>query len=90
MAEYRRVRNEQLGPMYDLTCGVADLESLPPEMLALYRALRYNSVKRDRYFGTWVGPCRFPKFTRRRTCSRFWALPQREREPANGRKRLCA
>jgi flavin-dependent dehydrogenase len=62
LAEYQRVRDESFAPMYDLTCGMASLEPPPPEMLALYQALRDNPVERDRYFGTWGGTVPIPEF----------------------------
>jgi len=62
MAEYQRVRDEHLGPMYNLTCCMAGLEPPPPEMLALYQALRENPVERDRYFGTLDGTVAIPEF----------------------------
>jgi flavin-dependent dehydrogenase len=37
-------------------------EPPPPEMLALYQALRHNSVERDRYFGTLGGTVPIPEF----------------------------
>jgi hypothetical protein len=62
MAEYQRACDEHFAPMYDLTCGMAALEPPPPEMLALYQALRHNSVERDRYFGTLGGTVPIPEF----------------------------
>ena len=62
MAEYQRVRDKHFAPMYDLTCGMAGLEPPPPEMLALYQALRHNSVERDRFFGTLGGTVPIPEF----------------------------
>jgi 2-polyprenyl-6-methoxyphenol hydroxylase-like FAD-dependent oxidoreductase len=62
MAEYQRVRDEHFAPMYDLTCGMAGLEPPRPEMLALYQALRHNSVERDRYFGALGGTVPIPEF----------------------------
>jgi flavin-dependent dehydrogenase len=62
MAEYQRVRDEHFVPMYDLTCGMAGLEPPPPEMLALYQALRHDAVERDRYFGTLGGAVPIPEF----------------------------
>jgi flavin-dependent dehydrogenase len=55
LAEYQRVRDEQLTPMYELSCSMAALEAPSPEMLALYEALRTNSVERNRFFGTLGG-----------------------------------
>jgi flavin-dependent dehydrogenase len=62
MAECQRIRDEHFAPMYDLTCGMAALEPPQPEMLALYQALRHNSVERDRYFGTLGGTVPIPEF----------------------------
>jgi flavin-dependent dehydrogenase len=55
MAEYQRLRDERGGPMYELTCSLASLEPPPPEMLALYQALRSNQPETDRFFGTLAG-----------------------------------
>jgi len=55
LAEYQRVRDERLTPMYDLSCSMATLEPPSPEMLALYGALRTNEVERNRFFGTLGG-----------------------------------
>jgi flavin-dependent dehydrogenase len=55
LAEYHRVRDEKLTPMYDLSCGLAGLEPPSPEMLALYTALRTNELERNRFFGTLGG-----------------------------------
>jgi 2-polyprenyl-6-methoxyphenol hydroxylase-like FAD-dependent oxidoreductase len=55
MAEYQRLRDEQGGPMYELTCSLASLEPPPAEMLALYQALRSNQPEADRFFGTLAG-----------------------------------
>jgi flavin-dependent dehydrogenase len=55
LAEYQRVRDERLTPMYDLSCSLAMLEPPSPEMLALYGALRTNEVERNRFFGTLGG-----------------------------------
>lgn len=55
LARYQRRRDEHLAPMYGLTCNLASLEPPPPEMLALYQALRTNAAERDRFFGTLGG-----------------------------------
>jgi flavin-dependent dehydrogenase len=62
LAAYQRVRDEHFGPMYDLCCNMAALEPPPPEMQALYRALRDNPVERDRYFGTLGGTVPIPEY----------------------------
>jgi flavin-dependent dehydrogenase len=55
LADYQRVRDERLTPMYDLSCNIATLEPPSPEMLALYEALRTNKIERNRFFGTLGG-----------------------------------
>jgi 2-polyprenyl-6-methoxyphenol hydroxylase-like FAD-dependent oxidoreductase len=55
LAEYQRIRDERLTPMYDLSCHLATLEPPSPEMLVLYGALRANKVERNRLFGTLGG-----------------------------------
>ena len=62
MADYQRIRDDHFMPMYDLSCGMAALEPPPPEMLALYLALRSNPVERDRYFGTLGGTVSIPDY----------------------------
>lgn len=55
LADYQRVRDEQLAPMYELSCTLASLEAPSRETLALYEALRTNTTERNRFFGTWGG-----------------------------------
>ena len=57
--------------MYDLTCAWRAFEPPPPEMLALYQALRHNSVERDRYFGTLGGTVPIPEFHARENVQRI-------------------
>ena len=62
LAEYQYIRDEHFGPMYDLCCNMAALEPPPPEMQALYQALRDNPVERDRFFGTLGGTVPIPEY----------------------------
>jgi 2-polyprenyl-6-methoxyphenol hydroxylase-like FAD-dependent oxidoreductase len=55
LADYQHLRDEQMVPMYELSCNLATLEPPSPEMLALYEALRSNPIERDRFFGTLAG-----------------------------------
>jgi flavin-dependent dehydrogenase len=55
LADYRRVRDEQLAPMYELSCSLATLEPPSAEMFALYEALRTDATERNRFFGTLGG-----------------------------------
>jgi flavin-dependent dehydrogenase len=52
LANYQRVRDEQFAPMYEMSCNLANLELPPPETMALYQALRTNTIERNRFFGT--------------------------------------
>jgi hypothetical protein len=62
LAGYQRIRDEHFGPMFDLCCDLAALEPPPPEIQALYKALRDNPVERDRYFGTLGGTVPIPEY----------------------------
>jgi hypothetical protein len=62
MAEYQRLRDEQVAPMYDLTCEFASLKPPSSEMLALYQALRFNQPEADRFFGTIAGTVPIPEY----------------------------
>jgi flavin-dependent dehydrogenase len=62
LANYQRIRDEHLTPMYDFNCGQASLQPPPPEMLALFGALRYDLVERNRFFGTLGGTVPIPEY----------------------------
>jgi flavin-dependent dehydrogenase len=62
LADYQRSRDEHLAPMFELTCQLAALEPPPPEVLALYVALRHDAVERSRYFGTLGGTVAIPEY----------------------------
>jgi 2-polyprenyl-6-methoxyphenol hydroxylase-like FAD-dependent oxidoreductase len=55
LAAYEVRRNEAIMPMYESTCMRARLEPLPPEVAALFSALRHNQPEADRFFGTDAG-----------------------------------
>lgn len=55
LAGYQRLRDERFAAMYDLSCDMAAYEPPPPEMQALFGALRDNPAERNRYFGTLAG-----------------------------------
>lgn len=61
LAEYQCKRDAQFAPIYDLTCNMATLEP-PPDMLALYQALRANPAERNRFFGTLAGTVPIPEY----------------------------
>jgi 2-polyprenyl-6-methoxyphenol hydroxylase-like FAD-dependent oxidoreductase len=62
MAAYERRRNEATLPMYELTCQFAALQPAPPEMQALFAALRGDQEQTDRFFGTVTGTVPIPEF----------------------------
>src|SRR5260370_1762426 len=62
LAEYQRIRDEDFIPMYDFNCGMAIMEPQPPQMLALYAALRHDPVARNRFFGTLGGTVPIPEY----------------------------
>jgi 2-polyprenyl-6-methoxyphenol hydroxylase-like FAD-dependent oxidoreductase len=62
LAEYQRVRDEHLLPMYEFTFGLAHLAPPPPEVQALHQALRTNQADTDRFFGTFAGTVPIPEF----------------------------
>ena len=55
LADYQRIRDERLMPMFHLSCEMATLEPPPPEVQSLFGALRNNAVERDRYFAVLAG-----------------------------------
>jgi flavin-dependent dehydrogenase len=71
LADYQRVRDEHFRAMYDLNCDMAGLQPPPPELQALYHALRDNPVERSRYFGTLGGTVPIPDFYARENLRRI-------------------
>ena len=62
LAEYERQRNEDVLPMYEMTCQLAKLETPPAEMLQLFEALRGNQEQTDRFLGVTAGTVRVEEF----------------------------
>jgi flavin-dependent dehydrogenase len=62
LAAYQRARDEHFAPMYQMCIDLAGLAPPPPEMLALYQALRSDGVERDRFFGTLGGTVPIPEY----------------------------
>jgi flavin-dependent dehydrogenase len=62
LANYQRARDEMFGPAFELTCGLATIAPPPPEMLAVYEALRTNEVERNRFFGCLAGTVPIPEY----------------------------
>ncbi len=55
LAAYQRLRDEHFLPMYEFNCSQASLQPPPPEIVALFGALRHNPAERNRFFGTLGG-----------------------------------
>ncbi|MDP8924512.1 MAG: NAD(P)/FAD-dependent oxidoreductase [Chloroflexota bacterium] len=55
LAEYEQRRNEAAIPMYEYTCELAALAPPPPEMQALFAALRGNQDDTNCFLGTIAG-----------------------------------
>jgi hypothetical protein len=49
MADYRRTRDRQVLPMYELTCELATLEPPPPELQQLLEAAHGNQEAMDAF-----------------------------------------
>lgn len=62
LAEYQRQRDAAVMPMYESTCQRALLEALPPQVMALFRALSSNQPEMDRFFGTDAGTVSMMEF----------------------------
>ena len=62
LADYERLRNENVIHRYQLACDLATLAPPPPEMRRLFEALRNNQAEADRYFGTLAGTVPIPEF----------------------------
>jgi len=50
-ADYERQGDEWAMPFYELTCGMATFAPPPPEMTAIYEALRGNAHDTSRFIG---------------------------------------
>jgi 2-polyprenyl-6-methoxyphenol hydroxylase-like FAD-dependent oxidoreductase len=62
LAEYQRRRDAAATTMYESTCERARLQPLPPQVLALFHALRHNQPEADRFFGTDAGTVSMAEF----------------------------
>ncbi|MBO0723937.1 MAG: NAD(P)/FAD-dependent oxidoreductase, partial [Blastocatellia bacterium] len=62
LARYEIRRNEELLPMYELTCQFATLAPSPPQMQELFAALRGNQEQTNRFLGTIAGTVSIQEF----------------------------
>jgi flavin-dependent dehydrogenase len=71
LANYQRRRDAAVMPMYESTCERARMQPFPPEVLALFRALRHNQHETDRFFGTDAGTVSMAEFFRPENLARI-------------------
>jgi 2-polyprenyl-6-methoxyphenol hydroxylase-like FAD-dependent oxidoreductase len=62
LAEYERIRNDTVMPMYESTVQRASLKPPPPEVGQLFAALSQNQTETDRFFGTDAGTVAMAEF----------------------------
>ena len=62
MAAHEAERNERVRPMYEFTSHLATLEPPPPEMQALFAALRGNQDATDAFLSAITGAIPLPDF----------------------------
>jgi 2-polyprenyl-6-methoxyphenol hydroxylase-like FAD-dependent oxidoreductase len=63
LAGYQQARDAAALPMYDFTCGLADIAEPPtPEMLGLVTALDGNTAQISRFLGLIAGSTSIPEF----------------------------
>jgi 2-polyprenyl-6-methoxyphenol hydroxylase-like FAD-dependent oxidoreductase len=66
-------RDERAKPMFDLTCEFARLEPPPPEMQALFGALRRNQEATNQFFSAITGALPVPQFMNPENIGRIMA-----------------
>jgi flavin-dependent dehydrogenase len=62
LADYQRLRDEEVTPLYGFTCQLASFQPPPPEMQQLFAALANNQAETDRFFGAIAGTVSLPSF----------------------------
>jgi 2-polyprenyl-6-methoxyphenol hydroxylase-like FAD-dependent oxidoreductase len=62
LADYERIRNETVMPMFESTIQRASLKPPPPPVLQLFAALRNNQAETNRFFGTDAGTVPMTEF----------------------------
>jgi 2-polyprenyl-6-methoxyphenol hydroxylase-like FAD-dependent oxidoreductase len=73
LAAYQASRDQRAKPMYDLTCEFARLEPPPPEMQALFDALRRNQEATNQFFSAITGALPVPQFMNPENIGRIMA-----------------
>jgi len=73
LAVHETARNERVRPMYDFTTHLAALEPPPPEMQALFAALRGNQDATNAFLSAITGAIPLPDFMSNENISRIMA-----------------
>ena len=70
MGEYQRIRDADVGAMYDFTCDLATLEPPPPELQRILGAVHGNQAAMDGFARLNAGTISPTEFLRLRTSKR--------------------
>ena len=62
LADYHAARDRRTKPMYDFTCELARLEPAPPDIQALFGALRGNQEATNQFYSAITGSLPLPVF----------------------------
>jgi 2-polyprenyl-6-methoxyphenol hydroxylase-like FAD-dependent oxidoreductase len=62
LGRYEQLRDEEVRPMYELTCDWATLGPPPPEMEQLFSSLYGNQKQTDRFFSVLAGTESVPSY----------------------------
>jgi 2-polyprenyl-6-methoxyphenol hydroxylase-like FAD-dependent oxidoreductase len=73
MEAHEAARNERVRPMYQFTSQLAALDPPPPEMQALFRALRYNQDATNAFLSAITGAIPLPDFMSNENLDRILA-----------------
>ena len=73
LAAYEAARNERVRPMYEFTSQLAALEPPPPEMQALFGALRGNQDATNAFLSAITGAILLPDFMSNENVGRIMA-----------------
>jgi 2-polyprenyl-6-methoxyphenol hydroxylase-like FAD-dependent oxidoreductase len=73
LAAHESARNERVRPMYEFTTQLAALESPPPEMQVLFRALRGNQNATNAFLSAITGAIPLPEFMSKENLGRIMA-----------------
>jgi 2-polyprenyl-6-methoxyphenol hydroxylase-like FAD-dependent oxidoreductase len=82
MEAHEAARNERVRPMYEFTSQLATLEPPPPEMQALFGALRHNQEATNAFLSAITGAIPLPDFMSDENLGRIMAAAQNVDFPA--------